>query len=86
MAQVTEDYEETSSRQFSIFFDAGTRKEFNPILLANEMSLIATALSKDTVFENCAAIDAQWLPIVEFYCASAGIELEPIPPGNHRNS
>jgi hypothetical protein len=86
LVQLTEDYEETLSRQFSIFFDAGTRKEFNPILLANEMSLIATALSKDTVFENRAAIDEQWLPIVKFYCASAGIDLESIPPGNHRNS
>jgi hypothetical protein len=78
--QVTDNYEENSSRQFSIFYDAETKKPFNPVLLANEMSLVRVALSKETVFENREAIDAQWSPIIEAYCANAGIKLERIPP------
>jgi len=54
--EVTDNFEETSSRQFSIFYDAAIKKPFNPVLLANEMSLVRTALSKETVFENREAI------------------------------
>jgi hypothetical protein len=78
--EVTDRYEEYSSRQFSIFYDAAIKKPFNPVLLANEMSLVRTALSRETVFENREAIDAQWSPIIETYCSEAGIVLERIPP------
>jgi len=78
--EVTDNYEENSSRQFSIFYDAAIKKPFNPVLLANEMSLVRVALSSETVFENRNAIDAQWSPILEAYCAAAGIALERILP------
>jgi len=64
VVQLTENYGEASSRKFSIFYDAATRKRFNPVLLANEMSLIRIALSKESVFENSQLIDAQWSPMI----------------------
>ncbi len=79
VVEVTDNYEETSSRQFSIFYDAAIKKEFNPLVLANEMSLVGMALSKQTVFENRKEIDAQWSPIIESYCANAGVTLEQMP-------
>jgi hypothetical protein len=84
--EVTDNYEENSSRQFSIFYDASKKEPFNPVLLANEMSLVRTALSKETVFENREAIDAQWSPIIEAYCADAGVTLERIFPDNVASS
>jgi len=67
--QLTENYTEPSSQQFSIFYDAATRKRFDPILLADEMSLIRIALSKETIFENRKLVDAQWSPLIEVYYA-----------------
>ena len=77
--QLTENYAEDSSQQFSIFYDAATRSRFNPVLLANEMSLIRIALSKDSVFEDRKLVDAQWSPLIEAYCADSGLELDVIP-------
>jgi len=82
VVEVTDNYGEASSRQFSIFYDAATKKEFNPVVLANDMSFVRMALSKETVFESREAIDAQWSPIIDAYCADAGITLERIPLDN----
>jgi HNH endonuclease len=76
LVQATDAFEETSSREFSIHFDALTKKTFNPIVLAGEMSLIELALSKDSVVEDSRAIDSQWAPILESYCSQEGIKLE----------
>ncbi len=84
--EVTNNYDENSSRQFSIFYDAAIKKPFNPVLLANEMSLVRIALSKETVFENREAIDAQWSPIMEAYCADTGVTLDRIPPDSEPSS
>jgi hypothetical protein len=78
--QVTENYQESSSRQFSIFYGAATKKQISPVLLANEMSLVRMALSKESIYEDKQAIDVQWSPLLEAYCADVGVQLERIPP------
>ncbi len=80
VVELTGNYEERSSRLFSIFYDAAVKKPLNPVVLADEMSLIGEVLSKDTVFEDRDAVDEQWFPILAAYCADAGITLERIPP------
>jgi len=45
---VTEDYTGKESRQFSIFYDAGTKERFTPVVLADEMTLIGHVLSPAT--------------------------------------
>jgi len=81
VVEVTGNYEERSSRLFSIFYDAAVKKPLNPVVMADEMALIGMVLSKDTVFEDRDAVDEQWFPILAAYCADAGITLERIPPG-----
>jgi hypothetical protein len=80
IVEVTGKYDERSSRHFSIFFDASVKKPQNPVVLADEMSLIGEVLSKATVFEDQHAVDEQWFPIVADYCADAGIDIERTPP------
>jgi len=78
--EVTGKYDERSSRHFSIFYDAAVKKPQNPVVLADEMSLIGEALSRATVFEDRDALDEQWFPILAAYCADAGIDIERTPP------
>ncbi len=80
VVEVTGNYEERSSRLFSIFYDAALKKPLNPVVLADEMSIIGEVLSKDSVFEDRDAVDEQWFPILAAYCADAGITLERILP------
>lgn len=80
VVEVTGNYEERSSRLFSIFYDAALKKPLNPVVLADEMTIIGEVLSKDSVFEDRDAVDEQWFPILAAYCADAGITLERIQP------
>ena len=82
VVEVTANYEERSSRLFSIFYDAAAKKLLNPVIIADENSLIGEVLSKNTVFEDQDALDEQWFPILAAYCAEAGIALERIPPAS----
>lgn len=65
-------------KQFSIFYDAVSRKRINPVILADEKTLIGHVLSPATTFENREAVDAQWYPIISAYCDEKGIEVERI--------
>ncbi len=78
--QLTENYQESSNRQFSIFYDAVSRKRFTPTLLANEMALVRLALSDESSFEDKKLLDEQWAPLIQAYCAERGIEFGLIPP------
>jgi hypothetical protein len=80
IVEVTGNFDERSSRQFSIFYDAASKKRINPIVLADENSLIGNVLSQDTIFEDRDAVDQQWFPILAAYCAEKGISIERIPP------
>jgi hypothetical protein len=80
VVELTSNYEEGSSRLFSIFYDAAAKKPLNPVVLADEMTIIGEVLSKNSVFEDRDAIDEQWFPIVEAFCADAGAKLERIAP------
>jgi hypothetical protein len=77
---ITANYEERSSRLFSIFYDASVKKSLSPIVLADEMSIIGEVLSKHSVFEDLGAVDEQWFPIVAAYCEDAGVTIERIRP------
>jgi hypothetical protein len=59
LVELTADYDGPDSRQFSIFFDAEAKKSVNPIVLADEMTLIGHVLSPATKFEDRAAVDWQ---------------------------
>jgi HNH endonuclease len=61
-------------KQFSIFFDAASKKRVTPIVLADEMTLIGHVLSPATKFENRNAVDEQWFPIISAFCSQKGIE------------
>jgi len=78
LVEVTSNYRERDSRQFSIFYDAATKKRINPIVLADEMTVIGHVLSPATTFEKLEAVDAQWFPIIAAYCAEREIEVERI--------
>jgi hypothetical protein len=80
VVEVTRDYEERSSRHFSIVYDAAVKKPLNPVVLNDEMSLIGKVLSHETTFEDRDAIDEQWFPLIAAYCAEAGVALERILP------
>jgi hypothetical protein len=75
---VTKDYVESQSRQFSIFYDAVSKKRMNPIVLANEMTLVGHVLSPVTKFEDRDAVDGQWRPVITEFCADKGIIVERI--------
>lgn len=82
LVEVTPNFDEGSSRLFSIFYDAALKKPLNPVVLANEMVIIGDVLSKNSTFEDRDAVDEQWFPILAAYCADVGIELERIPPAS----
>jgi hypothetical protein len=70
-------YAERESRQFSIFYNAITKKRFSPVVLADEMTLIGHVLSPATSFEDPAKVHDQWYPILTEYCAEKGVIVEP---------
>jgi hypothetical protein len=76
IVEVTDKFDEESSKQFSIFYDALAKERITPVVLADEKTLIGKVLSKETVFENPDAIDQQWFPIIAAFCAEAGIPIE----------
>ena len=82
LVDVATDYTEPESRQFSIFYDAATKKSVNPVVLYDEMTLIGHVLSPASKFEDRDAIDAQWYPIIARFCAEKGITAERIPRFN----
>ena len=76
---VSENYTERESRQFSIFYDAQSRQRINPVVLANEMTLIGHVLSPDTSkFEDRDAVGAQWFPVLAAFCEEKGYTAEKI--------
>ena len=75
---VTTDYTERESKQFSIFYDADSKKRVNPIVLADEMTLIGHVLSPASKFENRDAVDAQWFPILSAFCSQKGFVVQRI--------
>jgi hypothetical protein len=76
LVEVTTDYKEPQSRQFSIFYNAATKIRTNPIVLANEMTVIGHVLSPATKFEDRDATDKQWFPIIAAFCAERGFGVE----------
>ncbi len=76
IVELTSSYNEPASRQFSIYYDAGTKTRVHPIVLADEMTLIGHVLSPATRFEDRQALDAQWFPIVSGFCSGNGIVIE----------
>jgi len=75
IVEVTSHYQERNSRQFSIFYDAGSKKRISPVVLADEMTVIGHVLSPASKFEDELAVDAQWFPIIAQYCAEREIEI-----------
>ena len=73
LMEVVPEYTERE-KQFSIFYDAGSKKRVNPIVLADEKTLIGHVLSPATKFENLNAVDEQWFPIISAFCSQKGIE------------
>jgi hypothetical protein len=84
VVEVTPNYQERSSGMFSLFYDAALKKPLNPVVLADEMVVIGDVLSKNSAFEDRNAVDEQWFPIVEAYCANAGITIERMRPEEAR--
>jgi hypothetical protein len=80
VVEVTDSYQESSSRLFSIFYDAALKKPFNPVILADEVTTIGDVLSKNSAFEDKDALDKQWFPILAAYCADIGVDVERICP------
>jgi hypothetical protein len=78
LVEATTEYSMSESKQFSIFYDASSKRRFSPIVLANEMTLIGHALSRASKFENRSAIDEQWFPLIAAFCEQKGIALERI--------
>ena len=76
LVEVSAAYNERSSRQFSIFYEADTKALSNPILLADEMALIGHVLSPATTFEDPLAVDAQWHKVVAASCSGNGTVVE----------
>jgi hypothetical protein len=76
LVEVTTDYGEPESKQFSIFYDAASKARINPIVLADEMTLIGHVLSPATKFEDHNAIDDQWFPIMSEFCRQKGFAVQ----------
>jgi hypothetical protein len=75
---LTEDYSGRESKQFSVFYDAETRARFNPILLADEMTLVGHVLSPVTMFEQPSAVLELWTPMFTDFCKQKGFIVEPL--------
>ncbi len=75
---LTTDYTERESRQFSIFYDANLKKRVNPIVLYDEITLIGHVVSPASELEDGDAVHAQWYPIVSAFCVQKGLMVETI--------
>jgi hypothetical protein len=78
---VATEYLEPASKQFSVFYDAVTRKRVRPVVLADEMTLIGHVLSPASKFEDREAVDEQWYPLIASFCAEKGIRMERLRDG-----
>jgi hypothetical protein len=78
LVEVTADYTERASRQFSVFYDAATKSRIKPVVLANEMTLIGHVLSPASKFEDRNAMEQQWFPVISGFCAEKGMIAERI--------
>lgn len=78
VVELTNIFQEEQSRQFSVCYDAGSRREFLPVVLFNEFTLIGRVLSHATQFESPVALDAQMFPIVSTYCDLRGMRVSRI--------
>ena len=76
LVEVTAAYSERESRQFSIFYEADSKTRSNPILLADERTLIGHVLSPVTAFEDPLAVDTQWHKVVAAFCSGNGTVVE----------
>jgi hypothetical protein len=85
LVEVTRNCTERQSKQFSIFYDADTKKRFAPLVLADEMTLIGHVLSPASKFEDLTAIHEQWSPILKDFCVQKGVIAEPIIPPARSN-
>lgn len=75
IVRLTDNFQEDRSRQFSVYYDAATRRQFVPVVRFDEMTLIGRVLSTASQFESPRALDAQMYPIVSTYCDSKGIQV-----------
>ncbi len=84
LVELTTEYAESESRQFSIFYDASSKGCFNPIVLCDEMTIIGHVLSSHEVtkFEDRSATEAQWFPIIAAFSAERGFETSRTRPEN----
>lgn len=88
LVEVSDAYNERESRQFSIFYEAGTKTLSHPIFLADEMTLIGHVLSPATTFEDPLTVDAQWHKVVAAFCSGSGTIVERLadrPPAKPRD-
>ena len=76
LVEVTTAYSERESRQFGMFYEADSKTRSNPILLADEMTLIGCVLSPITAFEDPLAVDTQWHKVVAGFCSGNGTVVE----------
>jgi hypothetical protein len=76
LVEVTRAYSESTDRNFNITYDAAAKQRINPIVLADEMTLIGHVLSPATKFEDREAIYDQWHPIISEFCAQKGMIVE----------
>jgi hypothetical protein len=72
IVEVAPKCEEPRNKQFSIFYDAKSRRPEKRIVLADERTLIGHVLSPATSFEDRNTVDGQWFPIVEGFCSNNG--------------
>jgi hypothetical protein len=78
LVELTADYFGPDSKMFSIFYDAASKARINPIVLADEMTLIGHVLSPATKFEDRDAVDQQWYHVISAFCAEKGIIVDRI--------
>lgn len=76
--QVAEGFAEPGSRHFSIYYDAASKTEVQPVIIYLEHELIGRVLSPKSKFESPSATDKQWFRIMGRYCEARGIELSRI--------
>jgi hypothetical protein len=72
IVEVAPTYAEPRNRQFSLFYNAKSRRREKHIILMDEKTLIGHVLSPATSFENPDTVDAQWFPIIEGFCSDKG--------------
>lgn len=78
--QLTCDFQERESRRYSLYYDAGKKAAFSPVVLYGEYDLIGRVLSPASKFESQEAVDEQWFPIVERDCRAKGVEVSRTKP------